>query len=97
MTGRDAEEAFLATVRDGAREALDEALASLPDDVEATEELLEGNVVDELASLDEREVDLLVCGSRGYGPVRRVLLGGISGRLIRHAACPLVVVPRCPT
>jgi len=97
VTGRDAEEAFLATVRDGAREALDKALASLPDDVEATEELLEGNVVDELASLDEREVDLLVCGSRGYGPVRRVLLGGISGRLIRHAACPLVVVPRCPT
>jgi nucleotide-binding universal stress UspA family protein len=94
VTGRDAEEAFLATVREGARAALDEALASLPDDVEATDELLEGNVVDELASLDEREVDLLVCGSRRYGPVRRVLLGGVSGRLIRHAACPLVVVPR---
>ena len=97
VTGRDAEEAFMATVREGARAALDEALASLPDDVEATDELLEGDVVDELASLDEREVDLLVCGSRGYGPVRRVLLGGVSGRLIRRAACPLVVVPRCPT
>jgi nucleotide-binding universal stress UspA family protein len=51
--------------------------------------------VDELAALDDREIDLLVCGSRGYGPVRRVLLGGVSSRLIRRAACPVVVVPRC--
>jgi nucleotide-binding universal stress UspA family protein len=63
--------------------------------VPATGELLEGDVVDELAALDDREVDLLVCGSRGYGPVRRVLLGGVSSRLIRRAACPVVVVPRC--
>ena len=57
----------------------------------ADEELLEGDVVDELAALDEHEVDLLVCGSRGYGPVRRVLLGGVLRRLIRRAACPVVV------
>ncbi len=94
VTGRDAEEAFMATVRESARSALDDALASLPDDVDATDELLEGDVVDELASLDEREVDLLVCGSRSYGPVRRVLLGGVSRQLIRRAASPLVVVPR---
>jgi nucleotide-binding universal stress UspA family protein len=95
VTGRDAEEAFMATVRENARAALDAALASLPGDVEAGEELLEGDVVDELASLDEHEIDLLVCGSRSYGPVRRVLLGGVSRRLIRHAASPLVIVPRC--
>jgi nucleotide-binding universal stress UspA family protein len=94
VVGRDAEEAFLENVRGRARAALDGAVASLPDGVEAGEELLEGDVVDELAALDEREVDLLVCGSRGYGPVRRVLLGGVSRRLIRRAACPLVVVPR---
>jgi nucleotide-binding universal stress UspA family protein len=94
VIGRDAEEAFLARLREGAREALDSALGSLPDAVDASSELLEGDVVDELAALDEREVDVLVCGSRGYGPVRRVLLGGVSRRLIRRAACPLVVVPR---
>jgi nucleotide-binding universal stress UspA family protein len=95
VTGRDAEEAFLATVREGARAALDAALESLPDGVTAADELLEGDVVDELAALDEREIDLLVCGSRGYGPVRRVLLGGVARRLMRHAACPVVIVPRC--
>jgi nucleotide-binding universal stress UspA family protein len=94
VIGRDAEEAFLATVREDTRAALDQALASLPDGVKAGEEILEGDIVDELASLDERDVDLLVCGSRGYGPVRRVLLGGVLRRLIRRAACPVVVVPR---
>ena len=94
VTGRDAEEAFLATLRENAQAALDEALASMPK-VPATGELLEGDTVDELAALDDREIDLLVCGSRGYGPVRRVLLGGVSSRLMRRAACPVVVVPRC--
>ena len=56
VIGRDAEEAFLATVREDARAALDEALAALPEGVEATDELLEGDVVDALAALDEREM-----------------------------------------
>ena len=56
--------------------------------------MLEGDTVDALAALDEREIDLLVCGSRGYGPVRRVLLGGVLRKLVRRAACPVVVVPR---
>ena len=38
--------------------------------------------------------DLLACGSRGYGLVRQVLLGGVSSRLVRAAACPVVVTPR---
>ncbi|MDO8213567.1 universal stress protein [Conexibacter sp. CPCC 206217] len=40
------------------------------------------------------EYDLLVLGSRAYGPLRRVLLGSVSTHLIRHAACPLLVLPR---
>jgi nucleotide-binding universal stress UspA family protein len=42
----------------------------------------------------ERGVDLLVCGSRGYGPVRRVLLGTVSSALLRQASVPVLVVPR---
>ena len=41
-----------------------------------------------------QHVDLLVVGSRGYGPVRRVLLGSVSGHLVRHGKCPLIVTPR---
>jgi nucleotide-binding universal stress UspA family protein len=40
------------------------------------------------------EVDLLVVGSRGYGPLRRMLLGSTSSYLAAHAHCSLLVVPR---
>jgi hypothetical protein len=50
-----------------------------------------------LAALGPDDVDLLVCGSRGYGPARRVLLGGVSSRLIRRARLPVAVVPRATT
>ena len=38
-------------------------------------------------------VDLMVLGSRGYGPWRGVLLGSVSARVIRAAGCPVIVVP----
>jgi nucleotide-binding universal stress UspA family protein len=94
VVGRDAEVAFASRAREVFQAALDHALAGLGGRVEATGELLEGDVVDALATLDRRDADLLVCGSRGYGPIRRVLLGGVSSRLLRRAACPLLVVPR---
>ncbi len=40
------------------------------------------------------EVDILVVGSRGYGPVRRLVLGSTSNHLERHARCSLLVLPR---
>jgi nucleotide-binding universal stress UspA family protein len=94
VVGRDAEEAFVASTRELFQRALDQAVARVGDQVEAAAELLEGDVVDSLATLDRRDADLLVCGSRGYGPVRRVLLGGVSSRLLRRSALPLLVVPR---
>jgi hypothetical protein len=39
-------------------------------------------------------VDLLVCGSRGYGPKRAVLLGGVSRRIVAEARCPVIVLAR---
>ena len=42
-------------------------------------------------------VDLLVMGSRGYGPGLAVLLGGVSRRVTMTARCPVLVVPRGST
>jgi len=39
-------------------------------------------------------VDLLVCGSRGYGPKRAVLLGGVSRRVATESVCPVIVLAR---
>jgi nucleotide-binding universal stress UspA family protein len=46
---------------------------------------------------EEAGADLLVVGSRGYGPVARVLLGSVSTQLAHKAACPVLVVPRPST
>lgn len=52
-----------------------------------------GRSDDELRRLSEG-VDLLVLGSRGYGPVRRLLLGSTADALLGDAHCPVLVVPR---
>ena len=41
-----------------------------------------------------KHIDLLVCGSRGYGPRRAVLLGGVSGRVTAESHCPVIVLAR---
>jgi nucleotide-binding universal stress UspA family protein len=40
------------------------------------------------------DFDLMVLSSRGYGPLRRVMMGGVSIRVMRSAACPVMIVPR---
>ena len=70
-----------------------EALASLGDDRDVSGRVLEGDAAAELAAASA-DVDLLVVGSRGFGPVRRVLLGSVSRELVRSASCPVVVLPR---
>ncbi len=48
---------------------------------------------EELAAFGD-EVQLLVVGSRGYGPMKRLILGSTSDYLERHARCSLLVLPR---
>jgi nucleotide-binding universal stress UspA family protein len=52
-----------------------------------------GDPADFLIAASER-LDLLVCGSRGYGPARAVLLGGVSRRVVSEAHCPVIVLAR---
>jgi len=48
----------------------------------------------DLGRRQSRDVDLLVAGSRGYGPMARLLLGSVSSRLVATAPCPVLIVPR---
>jgi len=41
-----------------------------------------------------RGLDVLVAGSRGYGPLGAVLLGSTTRDLMHGAGCPLIIVPR---
>jgi nucleotide-binding universal stress UspA family protein len=48
---------------------------------------------EELAAFGD-DLDILLVGSRSYGPVRRLVLGSTSDYLERHARCSLLVLPR---
>ena len=37
--------------------------------------------------------DLVVVSARGSGGFARLAIGGVSSKVIHHAACPVVVVP----
>jgi nucleotide-binding universal stress UspA family protein len=76
-----------------ARERLEEAVGRLSADVRTEAVFRVGKPSDVLASLSE-QLDLLILGSRGYGPLRAVLLGGVSHVVMREALCPVIVLPR---
>ena len=61
--------------------------------IEVSRVLEEGDPASVLSECSEH-LDMLFLGSRGYGPVRRALLGSVSQALMRGAHCPVVVVPR---
>jgi nucleotide-binding universal stress UspA family protein len=72
------------------RRAAEEKVTKL-EGVDAT--AVYGLAGEELAAFGDR-VDLLVVGSRNYGPVKRLVFGGTSHGLARHARCALLVLPR---
>lgn len=70
------------------------AVKSVDRELEVEGQLLAGPPASVLAEACEDGVELLVAGSRHYGPVARVLLGSVSTQLIHKAPCPVLVVPR---
>jgi nucleotide-binding universal stress UspA family protein len=77
---------------DAAERVLRRGLDAVPAGRSAGGEILSGDPADALAATSA-DLDLLVCGSRGYGPIRTLLLGGTSHALVRKASCPVLVVP----
>ena len=79
-------------MRKQAQRVLDRAL-KWTGDLPVERRLLQGEPADLIADTAASH-DLLVVGSRGYGPIKRALLGGVSARLAQVIECPLVVLPR---
>jgi nucleotide-binding universal stress UspA family protein len=76
-----------------AENAVRRATEALDGDVAVEADAFVEDPADVLIRVSEN-LDLLVCGSRGYGPLRAVLLGGVSRRLTAEARCPVIVLPR---
>lgn len=73
---------------------LDEGVGMIGDSTPVEGMLLDGSPAAVIAEACEDDVDLLLVGSRGYGPAMRVLLGSVSTRLVNGAPCPVIVEPR---
>lgn len=73
---------------------LGEALESVDSILPAECARLDGDPARELVEACEEGVDLLVVGSRGYGPITRVLVGSVSREVARKASCPVLVAKR---
>ena len=77
-----------------AQEELDAAADAAPGGVNPRTVLLHGEPVQAIATACDGIVDVLFAGSRGYGPLQRVLAGSVSEGLVLAATQPIIVMPR---
>lgn len=75
-------------------DVLDQGLRSVDPRIGVEGVSLDGSPARMISEACEDGVDLLVLGSRGYGPLARVLLGSVSRQVLPHAPCPVLVVAR---
>lgn len=84
------------TERREKREGLDKAVAELHQQQPgiAVEGRLLAGLPGQVLAEASADFDLIIVGSREYGPFRRTLVGSTSRHLVAHAACPVMVTPR---
>ncbi len=77
----------------GKQRLLELATSRIPAGIERESRVLTGEPAAELGEVSG-EFDLMIAGSRSWGPLKRTLLGSTTRRLIRASACPVLVLPR---
>ena len=80
--------------RDFYERQLAEAMEAIPKSIRPAGKLEHGDPIAVIVKEAERGIDLLLLGSRGYGPVRRVFAGAVSAGVLERAPCPVLVLPR---
>lgn len=77
-----------------AQVVLDEALSQvgkIPGELES--ETIEGPVAEAiLIMVENRNIDLVVMGSRGLGRLQGLVIGSQSQKVVQHASCPVLLV-----
>jgi nucleotide-binding universal stress UspA family protein len=88
----------VAELTDAEHKRVNDLLASVSETVEAagvrcSTFAADGIAGDEICRIaGEREAQLIVVGSHGWGAARRFLSGSVSTGLVHHAPCPVLVV-----
>lgn len=64
------------------------------EDIRVSAVLKQGPVVETiLEQADKLDADLIMIGSHGHNPLRRVILGSVSEGVVADACCPVMVIP----
>lgn len=81
-------------MREEGRRVLEQAAAFLPPQAGPADKRLElGSPAEVILTVAEVErAHLIVLGARGLGPIKELLLGSVSHRVLAHAACPVLAV-----
>jgi nucleotide-binding universal stress UspA family protein len=61
------------------------------DGVHVATEVVEGHAGERLIEMSN-DADMIVVGARGHGGFLGMVLGSVTGHVVNHAACPVVVV-----
>lgn len=85
-------QAMMEVARQTQDEAVDAVLGELSLHPVLAREVVQSTAAEALVEASRR-ADLVVVGTHGRGPVRSFLLGSVSQSVIRHAECPVVVMP----
>jgi nucleotide-binding universal stress UspA family protein len=90
----DEREGILESQRKNAGERIEEYAAQHLAGLEVETAALAGVASQEVVRYAEgHDVDLIVMASRGYGPLRQILIGSTAERVLHHASCPVLIVP----
>ncbi|HET9440006.1 MAG TPA: universal stress protein [Longimicrobiales bacterium] len=69
--------------------------AEAPASVEVREEVrwADDPAQEILAFIEQEQIDLVVLGTHGHGPIKRALIGSVASGVARAAECPVLLVP----
>lgn len=85
---------LIGILRDDARRAVDEAAKEAAACPPVERMVREGSPGTEIrAAAAEWKADLIAIGTHGRGGLKRLLLGSTAEAVVRHAPCPVLVVP----
>jgi nucleotide-binding universal stress UspA family protein len=78
--------------RDAAQAVLDDAVGQVDTDGVQVETVLVENAAGDALVDAAQSAELVVVGSHGRGGLASALLGSVSGHVVRHASCPVVIL-----
>jgi len=83
-----------ATAREQTQRILTQEVEGIGGELNVKSRVVLGPARQALVQASTDDVDVLVMGSRAYGPLRSVLLASVSRHVVDHAPGPVIVVPR---